>query len=190
MLQGRPSPELFRLLEQATAGDDDDVLELVLIRKINSDAAKWLRGARDRGRDPWRHRDPGDAALGAALSLAALCFAGGGARGGRVLGTVAAHELGHSMGLFHNIERDGTRSALGDDVADGRRNLMYYAEESAAQTRLSPNQGAVLLANPAVGQGTGVAGGGGRAVRGCRAGVVGDGVCAAGVGGAWGQGAA
>lgn len=161
VLQGRPSPELFHLLEQATAGDDEDVLELVLIRKINSDAANGFEVLGIAGGIPGATGIPGTPHSGAALSLAALCFAGGGARGGRVLGTVAAHELGHSMGLFHNVERDGTRSALGDDVADGKRNLMYYSEESLAQTRLSPNQAAVLLANPAVGQGTGAAGGGG-----------------------------
>jgi hypothetical protein len=80
-----------------------------------------------------------------AISLNALCEGGQNA-----FAITAAHELGHSMGLFHNVEQSGATDSITDDDTDGTNNLMYWLEQSPTQTHLSPQQGQVLLGNPAV----------------------------------------
>ena len=143
-----PLTELDALLATATAGDASDVLELVLVDAIHTRNGDVVGIA---GGTPSSTGVPGTPHSGAAVALTALCEAGGGAEGGRSLAIASAHELGHSLGLFHNVEHDGHTSPLGDDAAMGADNLMYWTEDGGDnQTQLSPNQKMVLLANPAV----------------------------------------
>ncbi len=138
-----PDLELHALLKQATAADARDVLELVIVKNISGGMQGFeLLGIA--GGIPASTGIPGTVHSGATASVANLCMDPSGA----LLGAVAAHELGHSMGLFHNYEQDGTTDPLTDTRNDMNSNLMFW-EENGGQ-HLTPQQTQVLLANPAV----------------------------------------
>ena len=78
---------------------------------------------------------------GAVVSIANDC-------GQSLLGPVAAHELGHTLGLFHSVEQQGQHDPLSDTSVDGSSNLMFWEENSGRH--LSPQQGQVLRNDPKV----------------------------------------
>ena len=70
------------------------------------------------------------------------------------LGQTAAHELGHSFGLSHVIERNGKTDPLGDGMGpsestqQGTMNLMYWS--ASGGEKLTAEQGQVLRSMPQV----------------------------------------
>lgn len=70
------------------------------------------------------------------------------------LGATAAHELGHSFGLSHAVERSGQGDPLGtgmgpsESTMQGKGNLMYWSSEGGGQ--LTAEQGQVLRSMPQV----------------------------------------
>ena len=62
---------------------------------------------------------------------------------------VIAHELGHYLGLYHSVEADGSTDQLEDT---GAANLMFYRPSDSTAQGLSPTQGEVVRAHPAVGR--------------------------------------
>ena len=71
------------------------------------------------------------------------------AAAGSSLGVTAAHEMGHYLGLFHSSEMPfvGIHDPLPDTPDNDAQNLMYF-EGSATDGILTPQQGAVMRANP------------------------------------------
>lgn len=80
---------------------------------------------------------------GVVVSISTAC----GANGQNYLAAVLAHEVGHSTGLFHNEESDGSEDPL-TDTPKGRTNLMFWSEEGG--TTLSPQQGQVVRGDPKI----------------------------------------
>ena len=62
-------------------------------------------------------------------------------------GRVAAHEIGHYLGLYHAVEADGTMDQLPDTDAG---NLMNYDPTVSTATGLTPEQGEVMRRHPFV----------------------------------------
>lgn len=150
-----PETQLDNLLKIATGGDEADVLELVLVSEIRvagSSGEMIILGIA--GGIPGSVGIPGTPHSGAALAVGSFCeFSGGADPDWEMLATTAAHELGHTLGLWHNTEQDGSHSPLGDDVSQGANNLMYWMADGSGQGSwglLTPRQKAVILANPAV----------------------------------------
>jgi hypothetical protein len=90
---------------------------------------------------------PGDMVLGTPhagviMSLQTLCTLGMTA-----FGSTMAHELGHTLGLFHNVEQSGIRDPL-TDTGTSSTNVMYWIEQQG--TVFSPQQGQVIRNNPRV----------------------------------------
>ena len=64
-------------------------------------------------------------------------------------GRVAAHEIGHYLGLYHSVEADGTTDQLANTGAD---NLMNYDPSVSTATGLTAEQGEVMRRHPFVSQ--------------------------------------
>lgn len=64
------------------------------------------------------------------------------------LGNVLAHEIGHYLGLFHNLEEDRIHEDPISDTDRSRQNLMYWRDHGGEE--LSPGQRFVILRNPLV----------------------------------------
>jgi len=62
-------------------------------------------------------------------------------------GRVAAHEIGHYLGLYHAVEADGTTDQLPDTGPD---NLMNYDPSLSTATGLTPEEGEVMRRHPFV----------------------------------------
>lgn len=146
--EGAASPELDNLLQTATAPDAPGFLELVIVKRISTaNAPQGFEILGIAGGIPAVSGIPGTPHSGAALALTSLC-----ADKTQVqFALTAAHELGHALGLFHNVEQDGQRDQMNDNDGDGTSNLMYWAENGGlTQPRISPQQAAAMRANPVV----------------------------------------
>jgi hypothetical protein len=140
------SPELDALLKAATLGDSPDVLELVIIKTISGGGGNILGIA---GGIPGSPGIPGTVHSGATIALSTWCFArDSGQQPDKIFGIVASHELGHTLGLFHNTEADMTNDAIPDTKDGDKSNLMYWEENSGELVTFS--QGTVIKSNPAV----------------------------------------
>jgi hypothetical protein len=143
---GSPSPELSGLLKAATAGDTPDALELVIVRSITTSGSTGNNEVLGiAGGIPGNSGIPGTLHSGAVTSISSLCYSGQ-----DDLALTAAHELAHSLGLFHSVEQDGHTDQFTDDDADGVNNLMYWEEAGALTGHLSAGQCAALRENPVV----------------------------------------
>jgi hypothetical protein len=60
-----------------------------------------------------------------------------------------AHEIGHTLGLFHNVESSGRVDPL-PDTSGSRQNLMYWEENGGYA--ISAQQGQVMRNDPKVRQ--------------------------------------
>lgn len=154
--------ELFRL----SSGAGNDYLNVFLVRQISGGGVLGIAGG-----IPGPQITQGTAHSGVAVNM----FGG---LGGltpdflRTQGATMAHELGHSLGLFHTTESDGTGfdpitdtpecpaskyDADGDGLvsaeecvaADGA-NLMFWSAAAFAQETLTSTQRNVISLNPAV----------------------------------------
>ncbi len=137
-------PDLDMLLMNATANRGTSAgFDVVLIRSItdqNGNPSGVLGIAGGIPANPVL----GTAHTGAAVSLDTLCFTNM-----DTFGSTLGHELGHSVGLFHNIEMDSTEhDPLTDTAGDGQNNLMYWLEDSGEH--LSLEQGTVMRNDPKV----------------------------------------
>ena len=139
--------ELMNILRKATTGDDPDVLELVIVKKISGGQGGGFEILGVAGGIPASVGVPGTPHSGVTASLTSLCWD----KTGKQMATTIAHELGHSLGLFHNIEQDASTDAITDNDADREQNLMYWAENNRGnQVKLSGQQAQVMRNNPAL----------------------------------------
>jgi hypothetical protein len=63
------------------------------------------------------------------------------------LATLLAHELGHTLGLYHSVEADGTADQLADTDAN---NIMFYAPLTLPAPAFSPSQFRVMRRHPVI----------------------------------------
>ena len=139
-----PSPQLDMLLKQATAVDTPQALELVIVKRIDSSGGGNFEVLGVAGGIPGSSGIPGTVHSGATASLTSLCTGGQ-----KEFALTAAHELAHTLGLFHSVEQNGKTDQMTDDRTDGPTNLMYW-EEGSTQAKLSPQQCTAILQNPVV----------------------------------------
>jgi len=83
---------------------------------------------------------PGTRASGIAVAATALCY-----ESWRTLARQTAHAMARHMGLYRNLEPDGTLDPI-DDSPGTEDNLMYWGENGG--TRLSVEQREILRASP------------------------------------------
>ena len=145
---GRDDDELANVLKKGTAGGKPDALQVVIVKRITGGQGGNFEVLGVAGGIPASLGIPGTPHSGATVSLSSLC-GDPRDRTQRVFSSTVAHELGHTLGLFHNVEQDRSEDNLGDNDGDGERNLMYWVEQSSVN-RLTPQQAQVILANPAV----------------------------------------
>jgi hypothetical protein len=133
-----PNPaDLDNILRTDTAGHGTTVgMDVVLVRQIqdtngaNSNVLGIAGGI------------PGSPELGTAHSGAVVSIENLSACGGGGFSPTASHELGHTLGLYHNVESDGNHDPLSDTLADGGNNLMYWVENQGKH--LTVQQGQVI----------------------------------------------
>jgi hypothetical protein len=131
-------PDLDMLLQNATASPGlTPGLDVVLLRSItdpNGGQSGVLGIAGGIPGNPVL----GTAHSGVAVSMETYCF------GGKdVFSSTIAHEVAHSLGLFHNIEMDATKhDPLTDTASDGKNNLMYWEEDTGQH--ITTQQGTVI----------------------------------------------
>jgi len=140
------NPQLDSLLKTATTGDMPDALEMVVVKHINS-SMQGFEILGYAGGIPASTGIPGTVHSGVAVSLTTLCTCN---FGQDCFAETAAHELGHSLGLFHTQEQNGQMDPLSDTKANPTKNLMYWEEGNSLNLSLTPQQSQVILANPAV----------------------------------------
>jgi hypothetical protein len=63
------------------------------------------------------------------------------------LARLIAHELGHSLGLYHSVEESGQSDPIADTAAD---NLMHFRPFSVATAAFTPGQFRVMRRHPVV----------------------------------------
>ena len=122
--------------------------DLVLVRAINPNGVLGIAGGIPSA--PGLKDNP---RTGAVFATSLLCLTGAGYTL-ESLGQTAAHELGHSFGLSHVIERNGKTDPLGDGMGpsestqQGTMNLMYWS--ASGGEKLTAEQGQVLRSMPQV----------------------------------------
>src|SRR5262249_40556381 len=140
---GMMLPDLDQLLQAATtnrgttAGFDVVIVQSILNQNGGASGVLGIAGG-----------IPSNPVLGTphsgiAVSLETYCYGGQ-----RVFGDTMGHELGHSVGLFHNVEQDGHNDPLTDTAADGNNNLMYWIEDSGSH--VSSQQAQVVRNDPKI----------------------------------------
>lgn len=140
--------DLGRVLEAGTKGHQTEVgMDIVLIRSISSSSSPGLISLGIAGGIP---SAPvlGNPHSGVVVAMDAVCDYGNDWQS--VLASTIAHEAGHSMGLFHNVEQTGARDAITDNNGDGASSLMYWLEYGGS--KLSAQQAEVLRHDPKVKQ--------------------------------------
>ena len=122
--------------------------DLVLVRAINPNGVLGIAGGIPSA--PGLKDNP---RTGAIFATSLLCITGAGYTL-ESLGQTAAHELGHSFGLSHAVERTGKTDPLGDgngpseSTQQGTMNLMYWS--ASGGEKLTAEQGQVLRSMPQV----------------------------------------
>lgn len=153
--------EFNALLESADPGRDQTI-NLFLVQEIASDDGSTIFGMS--GGPPGAAAIHGTSQSGIAVGAAGLADADGPA----FIGRVAAHELGHFLGLFHTTEKDASSFDPLSDTPEcdaskdtngngqmntdecsgsGADNIMFW---TGANTGLSSNQGWVSRRSPSV----------------------------------------
>lgn len=124
--------------------------DLVLVRSISPNGVLGIAGGIPSA--PGLKNNP---RTGAVFALNLLCIAAAN-YGLTELAQTAAHELGHSFGLSHAVERDGHGDPLGDgsspseSTRQGQGNLMYWAATDPPGEQLTAEQGEVIRSMPQV----------------------------------------
>ena len=140
---GAQPEDLALALQAATDGQPTTVgLDVVLLRSItdlNGNNSGVLGIAGGIPSSPIL----GTPHSGAVVSIQTLC-----SFNQTVFGETTAHELGHTLGLFHNGESNGQRDPLTDTTPTDMTNLMYWEENSG--DKLSAQQGTVVRGDPKV----------------------------------------
>ncbi len=120
-------------LFSSSAGTQGRSVNIFLVRSLSPQGVLGVSGGIP---GPPLH---GTANSGVVATMEARCHG--------VLGNVLAHEVGHFLGLFHNVEQDGNQDAIADSTSS-TQNLMYWNEQGGEE--LSGGQGFVMLRNPLV----------------------------------------
>jgi hypothetical protein len=125
-------PDLHNVLLQATANQGTTAgLDVVLVRSITDVNGQPIGILGVAGGIP-SSPELGTPHSGAIVSIGTACGTN------PVFSETTSHELGHTLGLFHNVEQKGQTDSIPDTGTEGS-NLMYWVE----------NQGTVLSAQQA-----------------------------------------
>jgi hypothetical protein len=149
-LTNTDASDLYSLVRAATAGQSGAAsFDVVLVRSI-TDASGASNGTLGAASGIPTSPVLGTPHSGVAVSIEASCTS---PYNGSLtlLGSTAAHELGHSIGLFHNVEMDNSHDPLTDTAGDGQENLMYWLENSDV-AHVTVQQGEVMRSDPKVKQ--------------------------------------
>jgi len=152
---GRLTSSALAALHDAVqaAGARDDAVHLVVVRSLD-DGDGTVAGYSLGLPGPFAADRPTAAVLVSAAPFASSP----GALDTDGLGTTAAHEIGHYLGLYHTSERDGDahdpiadtpECAAGDDACPDASNVMFWTG-GGARSRLTAGQGAVMRRHPLV----------------------------------------
>ena len=154
--------QLFRM----SSGTNEDILNLFLVQNITAGGTGEFNTLGIAGGIPGPPRVQGSSHSGVVIAFDPGVV-GPGTGGGFIAGTVAAHESGHFLGLYHTTENGrpcaageiptmanhcapfGGSDVIGDTAYGDSSNLMNFAIVGAASNdRLTPGQGFVELRNP------------------------------------------
>jgi hypothetical protein len=135
-------PDLDNVLRAATNGGKTSVgFDVVLVKSI-TDGGGLANGILGIAGGIPSSPILGSPHSGVAVSVQTLC-----SLGMTTFGSTSAHELGHSVGLYHSVEMDNHTDPL-PDTGTEKTNVMYWEENTG--TILSPQQGQVIRNDPKV----------------------------------------
>lgn len=153
---GRLSAASLAMLQSAmrAAGARADAVHLVVVRGLD-DGGDTVAGYSLGLPGPFAAERPTAAVL---VSLAPFASATTGALDTDGLGTTAAHEIGHYLGLYHTSERDGsehdpvgdTPECAGGDVACADASNVMFWTGGGGRNKLTAGQGAIMRRHPLV----------------------------------------
>jgi hypothetical protein len=141
---GTETGELEAVLKTATSNQPNTVgMDVVLVRSILNPQNRQVGILGIAGGIP---SSPilGTPHSGAIVSIDTLC-----ALGQSGFAETTSHEIGHTLGLFHNVESSGQTDPL-DDTTDSGQNLMYWEERGGFA--ISAQQAQVMRNDPKVRQ--------------------------------------